>query len=94
MRTRCREIFKQMTLLIDFPPYQRKSLWIVTIASQYIYRQINMNLLNKSSKPANLGEALMVVSLFHIFTLLIALIITLFTSQVCLLIKARKFHSI
>lgn len=66
----------------------------MTIASQYVYLQINMNLLSKSSKPADLGEALKVVTLFLIFTLLIALIITLFTSQVCLLIKARKFHNI
>lgn len=55
MRNRCREIFKQMTLLIDFSPLTKERVYSVSIASQYIYLQINMNLFNKSAKPASLG---------------------------------------
>lgn len=58
MRNRCREIFKQMTLLIDFSPLTKERVYSVSIASQYIYLQINMNLFNKSAKPASLGSAL------------------------------------
>lgn len=77
-----------------FHSYQRAGLSTLSFAS-YFYLEITMHLFWKISKTPLFGLSIgSIVTLFLICTLSIALIITVSTSWICLLIKARKFYNI